>query len=92
VLTKERPDSEKSEKSEKSQEKPLYLTVDEAAVRTHVSGPTIRRALKSGALIYRAARGTTKLLRSDEVDAWARSRSPLPQVNDIQQIDEEDKS
>ena len=62
------------------QELTEYLTVEEAAVRAHVSSPTIRRALKAGALRYRATRGKTKLLAMSEVDAWSRERTEVRQM------------
>ena len=65
-----------------TQERTEYLTVEEAAVRAHVSSPTIRRALKAGALQYRAERGRTKLLRASEVEAWARKRTELRQIDE----------
>ena len=59
---------------------PDYLTVEEAAVRAHVSSPTIRRAIKSGALRYRATRGKIKLLRVGDVDTWATGRTALKEI------------
>lgn len=67
-----------------TQEQAAYLTVEEAAVRARVSSPTIRRALKSGALTYRATRGKTKLLRAGDVDAWAQDRIELRQIENIE--------
>ena len=65
-----------------TQERTEYLTVEEAAVRAKVSSPTIRRALKAGKLHYRAARGATKLLSVEEVDAWARKRTELRRLEE----------
>ncbi len=58
-----------------------YLTVDEAAVLTHVSSVTIRRAVKSGKLRYRAQRGPTRLLRRADVEAWARERTEVRPID-----------
>lgn len=64
-----------------TQEKIEYLTVEEASVRASVSSATMRRAIRSGALRYRAERGKTKLLRAVDVDAWAKARTELRQIN-----------
>jgi excisionase family DNA binding protein len=65
-----------------TQEQTEYLTADEAAVRTHVSSVTVRRAIHNGVLRYRAQRGRTKLLTAADVDAWARARTELRQLDD----------
>lgn len=65
-----------------TQERTEYLTVEEAAVRAKVSSPTIRRAIKAGALRYRAERGKTKLLSVSDVDAWARQRTELRKIEE----------
>ena len=54
-----------------------YLTVEEAAVRAHVSSITIRRAIRDGKLRYRAERGRTRLLAATDVDTWVRERTEL---------------
>jgi excisionase family DNA binding protein len=60
-------------------ERTEYITVDEAGVRTGLSSVTIRRAVKSGALHYRATKGATKLLDAAEVAEWNRTRGePKP--------------
>jgi len=64
-----------------TQERVEYLTVEEACVRTGTSSATIRRAIKAGALRYRAERGRTKLLSAADVDAWKRDRTELRQLN-----------
>lgn len=63
-----------------TQERVEYLTVEEASVRAQVSSATLRRAIKSGALRYRAERGKTKLLRAEDVDAWANARTELRKI------------
>lgn len=65
-----------------TQERTEYLTVEEASVRTHISSATIRRAIKSGALVYRAQKERTRLLSADEVDAWVRTRTELRKLDD----------
>lgn len=64
-----------------TQEETEYLTVEEAAVRAHVSSITIRRAIRDGKLRYRAERGKTRLLRGSDVDEWARQRTELRQID-----------
>lgn len=65
-----------------TQEQTEYLTADEAAVRSHVSSVTVRRAIHNGVLRYRAQRGRTKLLSAEDVDAWARARTELRPIDD----------
>ncbi len=90
MLTKERPEGQQSEKS---QEPVKYVTAQQAATRAQVSLSTVRRAIKSGELVYRARRGNTKtyLLRLDEVDAWYSTRLPVVDLNDVQPLDDEEE-
>jgi excisionase family DNA binding protein len=80
-LTPTRPaQSAEREEPVLTQEATEYLTIDEAAVRAHVSSVTMRRAVKSGTLIYRAMRGKTKLLSAKEVDEWVRARTEIREI------------
>jgi hypothetical protein len=55
--------------------------VEEVAVRAKVASITVRRAIKSAKLRYRAERGKTKLLRASDVEEWARQRTELRQID-----------
>lgn len=65
-----------------TQQRTEYVTVDEAAVLAGFSSNTMRRAIARGELKYRAERGRNKLLRADEVEAWAKPRHELRILDD----------
>ncbi len=64
-----------------TQERTEYINVEEASIRAGVSSMTIRRALKSGALVYRMQRGIHKYLDAAEVDKWARERTEMRPID-----------
>lgn len=51
-----------------------YLTIREAAEYAHVSSTTVRRAIKSGALVAGGTPGRLLIL-PEQVDAWIARRA-----------------